>query len=63
MLDVADDARTTSARTATSSPARTPTLVTRRVLVMERLDGFKFDDVAGMHDAGIDTEARGAHRR
>ena len=24
---------------------------------MERLDGFKFDDVAGMKDAGIDTEA------
>jgi len=32
------------------------TLVTRRVLVMERLSGFKFDDVAGMHGAGIDTE-------
>ena len=24
---------------------------------MERLDGFNFDDVAGMRDAGIDTEA------
>jgi ubiquinone biosynthesis protein len=24
---------------------------------MERLDGFKFDDVAGMKDAGVDTEA------
>ena len=24
---------------------------------MERLDGFKFDDVAGMHGAGVDTEA------
>ncbi len=32
-------------------------LVTPRVLVMERLEGFKFDDVAGMKDAGIDTEA------
>ncbi|MEM1332561.1 MAG: AarF/UbiB family protein, partial [Actinomycetota bacterium] len=31
-------------------------LVTRRVLVMERVYGFNFDDVAGMHDAGIDTE-------
>jgi ubiquinone biosynthesis protein len=31
--------------------------VTRRVLVMERLDGFAFDDVAGMRDAGVDTEA------
>lgn len=32
-------------------------LVTRRALVMERLDGFKFDDVIGMRNAGIDTEA------
>lgn len=31
-------------------------LVTKRVLVMERLDGFKFDDVAGMRAAGVDTE-------
>jgi ubiquinone biosynthesis protein len=37
-------------------PRPHPTLVTRRVLVMERLSGFKFDDVAGMHGAGIDTE-------
>ena len=37
-------------------PRPHPSLVTRRVLVMERLSGFKFDDVAGMHDAGIDTE-------
>jgi ubiquinone biosynthesis protein len=32
-------------------------LVTRRVLVMERITGFNFDDVAGMKDAGIDTES------
>ncbi len=38
-------------------PRPHPRLVTRRVLVMERLSGFAFDDVAGMHDAGIDTEA------
>jgi ubiquinone biosynthesis protein len=38
-------------------PRPHPTLVTRRVLVMQRLEGFKFDDVAGMKDAGIDTEA------
>ncbi len=37
-------------------PRPHPDLVTRRVLVMERLDGFKFDDVAGMLDAGVDTE-------
>src|SRR3546814_15627800 len=24
---------------------------------MERLEGFKFDDVVGMTDAGVDTEA------
>src|SRR5690606_42090464 len=34
-----------------------PTLVTRRVLVMERLDGFRFDDVVGMRGAGVDTES------
>ena len=37
-------------------PRPHPTLVTRRVLVMERVDGFNFDDVIGMQDAGIDTE-------
>jgi ubiquinone biosynthesis protein len=37
-------------------PRPHPTLVTRRVLVMERLVGFGFDDVAGMRNAGIDTE-------
>lgn len=37
-------------------PRPHPTLVTPRVLVMERLAGFKFDDVAGMQDAGVDTE-------
>ncbi len=36
-------------------PRPHPTLVTRRVLVMQRLEGFKFDDVAGMHQAGVDT--------
>jgi len=38
-------------------PRPHPELVTRRVLVMERLAGFNFDDVAGMREAGIDTEA------
>jgi len=37
-------------------PRPHPSLVTRRVLVMERVYGFNFDDVAGMQDAGIDTE-------
>lgn len=38
-------------------PRPHPTLVTRRVLVMERLEGFSFDDVTGMRQAGIDTES------
>ena len=37
-------------------PRPHPELVTRRVLVMERVYGFNFDDVVGMQDAGIDTE-------
>lgn len=32
-----------------------PDLVTRRVLVMERLSGFGFDDLESMRTAGIDT--------
>lgn len=36
-------------------PRPHPTLVTRRVLVMQRVHGFNFDDVVGMKDAGIDT--------
>jgi ubiquinone biosynthesis protein len=38
-------------------PRPHPQLVTRRVLVMERLDGFAFDDVVSMTDAGVDTRA------
>jgi ubiquinone biosynthesis protein len=38
-------------------PRPHPMLVTRRMLVMERLNGFRFSDVAGMRSAGIDTEA------
>ncbi|MFZ9392634.1 MAG: ABC1 kinase family protein, partial [Ilumatobacteraceae bacterium] len=38
-------------------PRPHPRLVTRRILVMQRLRGFNFDDVAGMRAAGIDTEA------
>jgi ubiquinone biosynthesis protein len=36
-------------------PRPHPRLVTRRVLVMERLNGFSFDDVDGMRAAGVDT--------
>ncbi len=38
-------------------PRPHPALITRRMLVMERLDGFNFGDVEGMRAAGIDTEA------
>jgi ubiquinone biosynthesis protein len=38
-------------------PRPHPQLVTRRILIMERLQGFNFDDVEGMQAAGIDTEA------
>lgn len=38
-------------------PRPHPVLVSERVLVMERLDGFTFDDVAGMRHAGVDTHA------
>ncbi len=38
-------------------PRPHPDFVTERILVMQRLDGFRFDDVVGMKDAGIDTHA------
>jgi ubiquinone biosynthesis protein len=38
-------------------PRPHPELVTRRVLVMERLDGFAWGDADTMRDAGIDTAA------
>ncbi|MEZ5218724.1 MAG: AarF/UbiB family protein [Ilumatobacteraceae bacterium] len=55
MLDVAS-VLTELGQTGYVIPRPHPRLVTRRVLVMERLSGFNFDDVAGMQDAGIDTE-------
>jgi ubiquinone biosynthesis protein len=36
-------------------PRPHPSLVTQRVLVMERLSGFAFDDVDGIKAAGVDT--------
>jgi len=38
-------------------PRPHPELVTRRVLVMERLDGFRFDDVESYEQHGVDTHA------
>jgi ubiquinone biosynthesis protein len=56
MLDVARILADTEQRSMVV-PRPHPRLVTRRVLVMERLSGFAFDDVAGMRAAGIDTSA------
>ena len=56
MLDIGRILAETEQR-ALVVPRPHPDLVTRRVLVMERLDGFSFDDVAGMRAAGIDTSA------
>ena len=36
-------------------PRPHPSLVTRRILVMERFEGYQFDDVEGMRAGGIDT--------
>ncbi len=56
MLDVARVLVATGQRSMVV-PRPHPTLVTRRLLVMERLDGFSFDDVEGMKAAGVDTSA------
>jgi ubiquinone biosynthesis protein len=56
MLDVARVLADTEQRSLVV-PRPHPSLVTKRVLVMERLDGFSWDDVAGMHEAGVDTAA------
>ena len=56
MLDIAHVLAETEQR-GIIVPRPHPTLVSRRVLVMERLDGFAFDDVESMHAAGIDTHA------
>jgi ubiquinone biosynthesis protein len=56
MLDIAAVMAHTGVRN-TVVPRPHPRLVTRRVLVMERLYGFNFDDVEGMKRAGIDTGA------
>ena len=56
MLDIGRVLATANQR-AMIVPRPHPTLVTPRVLVMERLQGFAWDDAAGMQAAGIDTEA------
>ena len=54
MLEVAKMLRELN-QTSYIVPRPHPSLVTRRVLVMQRVSGFKFDDVAGISGAGIDT--------
>ncbi len=56
MLDVARVLAETDQR-ALVVPRPHPELVTRRVLVMERLDGFSWGDAEAMRAYGIDTEA------
>jgi ubiquinone biosynthesis protein len=56
MLDIARVLAETGQRSLVV-PRPHPDLVTRRVLVMERLSGFAWDDVVGMKAAGIDTSA------
>ncbi|MEB2343478.1 MAG: AarF/UbiB family protein [Deltaproteobacteria bacterium] len=54
MLDIAHLLRD-AGQTIVVVPRPHPELVTRRVLVMERLGGFHYDDIEGMKAAGIDT--------
>ncbi len=56
MLDIARILAETGQRSIVV-PRPHPELVTRRVLVMERLDGFAWEDVDAMRVAGIDTSA------
>lgn len=54
MLDVAH-VLVDAGQTIIVVPRPHPELVTRRVLVMERLRGFKYDDLNGIRAAGVDT--------
>ena len=56
MLDIAGILAETGQRSMVV-PRPHPELVTPRVLVMERLDGFAWDEVEAMRAAGIDTSA------
>ncbi len=56
MLDVAE-VLWRAGQTALVVPRPHPDLVTRRVLVMERIEGFPWGDAEGMTAAGIDTAA------
>jgi ubiquinone biosynthesis protein len=55
MLDIAEILAETDQRSIVV-PRPHPRLVTKKVLVMERLSGYNWDDVNSMTDAGIDTQ-------
>ena len=61
MLDMRDDAPRPRPVPVRRAPPH-PTLVTRRVLVMERVYGFNFDDVAGMQERRYQHRRRRSHR-
>jgi ubiquinone biosynthesis protein len=54
MLDIAGVLREAGQRIIVV-PRPHPELVSRRMLVMERLHGFQYEDIEGMRSAGIDT--------
>ena len=54
MLDIARILAETDQRSIVV-PRPHPRYVTKRVMVMQRLQGFSWDDAQGMRDAGIDT--------
>ncbi len=56
MLDIARILMETN-QTSLVVPRPHPKYVTQKVLVMEKLSGFAWDDVAEMRNAGIDTSA------
>ncbi|HUP86767.1 MAG TPA: VC0807 family protein [Acidimicrobiales bacterium] len=56
MVDVALDLEAAGVRDVVV-PHPVPELVTERMLVMERFDGLRFDELAEMQAAGIDTTA------
>jgi ubiquinone biosynthesis protein len=56
MLDIAEILAQTGQRSIVV-PRPHPELVTKRVLVMERLHGYNFDDVESIKSAEIDTKA------
>lgn len=57
MLDVAEAVSRSENADGVAVPRPHPTLVTRRVLVMERFHGYASTDAAGIVASGIDTEA------